>query len=217
MSYRGDEDFLARLRQRLDPLEAAAALTAQPSRSDFDLNPQFRPVEPLTLKQAAVLAPIIQRPEGLTVLLTQRTATMPTHAGQVAFPGGRLKAGEDAVTAALRETHEETGIAPEFVTPLGVFDAYQTVTGFAVAPIVGLVSPSFSLAPDPREVALVFEAPVAFLFDPANHQRHARTWGESERHFFVMPFEEHYIWGATAGMIRALYLRLYADSVEDAA
>jgi 8-oxo-dGTP pyrophosphatase MutT (NUDIX family) len=136
---------------------------------------------------------------------------MPTHAGQVAFPGGRIQPGEDALAAALRETEEETGIAAGRVDPLGAIEAYQTVTGYAIAPIVGLVEPGFTLNPDPREVALVFEAPAAFLFDPANHETHTRAWGQSERRFYVMPYQDHYIWGATAGMLRALYLRLYGN------
>lgn len=212
MSYTTDADFLDRLLTRLDPLEAADGHARAPARSDYDLNPLFRPDGERILKPAAVLAPIVQRPEGLRLLLTQRTADMPTHAGQVAFPGGRLKVGEDAVTAALRETEEETGIARRFVAPVGVFDAYETVTGFAVSPVVALVDPAFTLAPDPREVALVFEAPVSFLFDPRNHERHSRPWQGSERHFYVMPYQEHMIWGATAGMIRALYLRLYGGA-----
>jgi 8-oxo-dGTP pyrophosphatase MutT (NUDIX family) len=212
MSYRGDEDLLHRLRTRLDPVSQAAALAAAPARSDFDLNPAFRPAPGAPLKPAAVLAPLVLRPEGVTMLLTQRTADMPTHAGQVAFPGGRIHAGETAVEAALRETEEETGIAARFVETIGVFDAYQTVTGFSVAPVVGLVSPSFSLDPDPREVALVFEAPAAFLFDPRNHEQHSRDWGDSKRHFYVMPYRDHFIWGATAGMIRALYRRLYDEA-----
>lgn len=212
MSYRGDADLLHRLRTRLDPLALAEALAARPARSDFDLNPAFRPTSEPMLKPAAVLAPLVLRPNGLTMLLTQRTADMPTHAGQVAFPGGRLQPGETAVEAALRETEEETGIAARFIEPIGVFDAYQTVTGYAVAPVVGLVSPDFALNPDPREVALVFEAPAAFLFDPRNHEEHSRSWGDSERRFYVMPYQDHYIWGATAGMIRALYRRLYDEA-----
>jgi 8-oxo-dGTP pyrophosphatase MutT (NUDIX family) len=211
MTYRGDKDLLRRLETRLAPLEEAGHLAAAPARSDFDLNPAFRPASGGPLKPAAVLAPIVARPDGYTILLTQRTADMPTHAGQVAFPGGRLQAGEDAVTAALRETEEETGIAQRFIAPIGAFDAYQTVTGYAVAPIVGLVDPAFTLNPDPREVAVVFEAPAAFLFDPANHQTHTRAWGETSRSFYVMPYQDHFIWGATAGMLRALYLRLYGE------
>jgi 8-oxo-dGTP pyrophosphatase MutT (NUDIX family) len=114
------------------------------------------------------------------------------------------------VAAALRETEEETGIAPRFVEPIGAFGAYETVTGYAVTPIVGLVDPGFTLKPDPREVAAVFEAPVSFLMNPENHQRHTRAWQGGERAFYVMPYQDWYIWGATAGMLRALYLKLYA-------
>jgi 8-oxo-dGTP pyrophosphatase MutT (NUDIX family) len=211
MTYRGDDDLLRRLQTRLDPLSQAVGLAAAPARSDFDLNPAFRPANQAPLKPAAVLAPIVLRPEGFTILLTKRTADMPTHAGQVAFPGGRIQPGEDAVSAALRETEEETGIAARHIEPVGAFEAYQTVTGYAVAPIVGLVAPDFTLNPDPREVAAVFEAPAAFLFNPANHETHARAWGDAERRFYVMPYLDHFIWGATAGMLRSLYLRLYGD------
>jgi 8-oxo-dGTP pyrophosphatase MutT (NUDIX family) len=202
-----DKDFLARL-ARLDPLDA---LKDTPLRSDFDLSPAFRPA-PAPLRDAAVLVPIVRRREGLTVLLTQRSADMPTHAGQISFPGGRVQEEDNGpVATALRETREETGIDDRFITPLGGFMAYQTVTNFRITPIVALIEPGFTLAPDPREVADVFEAPVAFLMDPANHQRHTRQWQGSERGYYVMPYLDRYIWGATAGMLKALYDHLYGD------
>jgi 8-oxo-dGTP pyrophosphatase MutT (NUDIX family) len=210
MAHSGDEDFLQRLFERLDPLEFAENWAHAPPRSDFDLNPQFRPGTVQALKRAAVLAPIVRRPEGLTLLLTLRADTMPTHAGQVAFPGGRIQA-EDAgpVAAALRETEEEIGLAARFVHPLGTFEPYETVSGFSIAPVVALVEPGFSMALDPREVADVFETPIAFLFNPANHQLQRRVWQGGERSYYVMPWLDRYIWGATAGMIKALYDRLY--------
>lgn len=202
-----DADFLARL-SRLDPLDA---LQQAPLRSDFDLSPGFRPA-PAPMRDAAVLVPIVRRPGGLTVLLTQRSPDMPTHAGQISFPGGRVQ-GEDAgpVATALRETLEETGIDDRFITPLGGFMAYQTVTNYRIIPIVALLEPGFTLMPDPREVADVFEAPVAFLMDPSNHQLHTRTWQGMERGYYVMPYQDRYIWGATAGMLKALYDHLYGD------
>jgi 8-oxo-dGTP pyrophosphatase MutT (NUDIX family) len=209
MPFRSDADFLERLRARLEPF---AGLRDETPRSDFDLAPAFRPTGSVTLKPAAVLAPIVQRADGLTMLFTQRTPDMPTHAGQISFPGGRVQDNDsDAVAAALRETEEETGIGPHFITPLGSFDAYQTVTGYRIVPIVGLVEPGFTLRPDPREVADVFETPISFLMDPANHQRHERDWGGQKRAYLAMPFGDRYIWGATAGMIKALYERLYGE------
>jgi 8-oxo-dGTP pyrophosphatase MutT (NUDIX family) len=208
MGYVSDSDFEARLRARLDPLELAAAL--QPRRSDFDLNPHFLPPGVPNLRPAAVLAPIVARPDGLTMLFTTRTADMPTHAGQVSFPGGRVQPEDSGpVATALRETFEETGIAPDYITPLGAFDAYRTVTNYAIVPIVGLVREGFTLAPDPREVADVFEAPISFLMNSANHERHTREWQGGERAYYVMPWRERFIWGATAGMIKALHDRLY--------
>jgi 8-oxo-dGTP pyrophosphatase MutT (NUDIX family) len=207
-----EADFLERLAARLDPLDAAMDDVTPPIRSDFDLNPQFRPADPRTLIPAAVLAPVVLRPEGATLLLTQRTASMPTHAGQVAFPGGRMQPEDGGVVhTALRETEEETGIARAFVRPLGVIDAYETVTGFHVRPVVALVTPGFTIRPDPREVDAVFETPVSFLMNPANHERREREWQGVSRAFYAMPHGGRFIWGATAGMIKALYDRLYSD------
>lgn len=212
MAYRGDHDLEARLRARLDPLEFGPGWGDPPPFGDYDLNPHWRPRERPILKPAAVLVAIIQRSAGATVLLTQRAQSMPTHAGQVAFPGGRIGAGDDGpVGAALREAYEEVGLAASFVEPIGAMPPYETVSGYTVAPIVALVRPGFSLTPDPREVEEIFEAPCAFLFDPANHQRHERPWQDGARAYYVMPFEDRFIWGATAGMLKALYHRLYDE------
>lgn len=210
MGYRGDADLEDRLRRRLLPL-AGEAGSARPGFSDFDLNPEFRPAAPdRPLTPAAVLTAIVRRPEGYTVLLTQRSAEMPTHAGQIAFPGGRIQAGDNGpLAAALREAEEEVGLDPRLVIPLGAADPYETVTGFHVTPIIALVEPGFSLRLDPREVADVFETPAQFLFNPANHQRQEREWKGLRRAYFAMPYEGRYIWGATAGMIRGLTERLY--------
>ena len=210
----GLEDFLDRAGRHLHadvPIEARDVSRPAP-RSDDDLNrhlgPTFDCPEPCL---AAVLIPVIRRQPELTVLLTQRTEHMPSHPGQVAFPGGKIDRTDDGpIAAALRETHEETGLAPDFVEPLGYLDAYQTRTGFRVMPVVSLVTPGFSLVPEPGEVAHIFEVPLSFLMDPQNHQTHSRQWQGVERHFYAMPYGEHYIWGATAGMIRNLYDRLYA-------
>lgn len=151
---------------------------------------------------AAVLVPLVARPEGLTVLLTQRTAHLKNHAGQISFPGGRSEDHDDGpIATALRESHEEIGLAPERVDILGRLDDYVTVTNFRVTPVVGLVAPPFSLAPDPFEVAEVFEVPLAFVLDRSNHQRHTYKVKGRTRAYWAMPWGERYIWGATAGML----------------
>ncbi|MGB2903538.1 MAG: CoA pyrophosphatase [Candidatus Dechloromonas phosphoritropha] len=161
------------------------------------------------LTPAAVLFPIVQRAGGQTVLLTQRTAHLRDHAGQISFPGGRIEAGDPSpVHAALRETEEEIGLAREHVEILGFLPEYHTGTGFRVTPVVALVTPPFVLVPDPFEVAEVFEVPLAFLLDPANHKRHSLYYRGALRHFFAMPYRNYFIWGATAGMIRSLSERL---------
>lgn len=179
---------------RLAPQAAARV------RGDHDLNPDMRPQG--TLRAAAVLVPLVMRPAGMTVLLTQRTDHLHAHAGQISFPGGMLDPEDrDAADAALRETEEEVGIARDFVELIGRLDTYVTRTGFEVTPLVGLVRPGFALAPDTFEVAEVFEVPLGFLIDPANHRRESRVFGGSTRYFYAMPWERHYIWGATAGML----------------
>jgi 8-oxo-dGTP pyrophosphatase MutT (NUDIX family) len=167
---------------------------------------------PARLTSAAVLVPVIERPEGLTVLFTQRTAHLNDHAGQVSFPGGRCEVTDASpVFTALRETEEEIGLAPELVEILGILPEYRTGTGFSVTPVVGLVRPPFDLAPDSFEVAEVFETPLAFLLDPANHQRHSMEIGGVLRHYYAMPYEGYFIWGATAGMLVSLQRLLYGD------
>lgn len=184
-----------------------------PRRSDFDLNPDMDPVRDAfsdKKRPAAVLIPIIDRKPGATVMLTQRPAHMRAHAGQISFPGGRMELGDASPAhTALRETQEETGIDPEHVEILGFLESYQTSTGFRVAPAVGIVTPGFTLRPDPNEVAEVFEVPLGFLMSPENHELHSRPWRGSRRYYYAMPYGERYIWGATAGMLRNLYDWLY--------
>jgi 8-oxo-dGTP pyrophosphatase MutT (NUDIX family) len=169
-------------------------------RGDHDLNPDLLPEGPLT--RAAVLVPLIDRPQGLTVLLTRRTDHLQDHAGQISFPGGRCEPGDCDITAtALREAEEEIGLSRNLVTPVGRLDTYITRTGFEVIPIVALVAPPAALVPDPREVAEVFEVPLDFILDPASRQRHSRIYAGATRYFYVFPWREYYIWGATAGML----------------
>jgi 8-oxo-dGTP pyrophosphatase MutT (NUDIX family) len=158
---------------------------------------------------SAVLIPVVPRPGGPTVILTQRAAALRSHSAQVAFPGGRVDAvdGSPLVTA-LRETEEEIGLAREHIRTLGFLDAYLTGTGYRIVPVVGLVEPPFTLTLNRNEVDEAFETPLAFLLDPANHKREGREWKGRYRTYYAMPFGDRYIWGATAGMIRNLYERL---------
>jgi 8-oxo-dGTP pyrophosphatase MutT (NUDIX family) len=158
------------------------------------------------LTPAAVLVLVVERAQGPAVLFTERTAHLNDHAGQVSFPGGRSEPGDlSAVDTALRETFEEIGIESRRVEVLGQLPEYVTRTGFRITPVVGFVVPPFELAPDSFEVAEVFEVPLAFLLDPANHQQQEFTRDGVTRHFWAMPYEGHYIWGATAGMLMNLY------------
>lgn len=154
------------------------------------------------LMPAAVLVPLVDRPEGLTVLLTQRTDHLVHHGGQISFPGGRVEEHDaDPVETALRETEEEIGLERRFVEIIGFLDLYQTVTGFLITPVVSFVTAGFELRPDPFEVAEVFEVPLSFILDPRNHELRSRLYQGHERHFYVLPYENRYIWGATAAML----------------
>ena len=186
------------------------------SRGDHDLNPGTRPPDPLT--PAAVLVPIVVRHGGPTVLFTQRTAHLEHHAGQVSFPGGHQEP-EDASPneTALRETEEEVGLDRRHVAIVGRLDQYVTRTGFTVTPLVGLVTPPFRMSPDADEVAEVFEVPLDFLLDPANHKREHRLHKGARREFFAMPYGDYYIWGATAGMLMNLYDVLSRPTAEGTA
>ena len=157
---------------------------------------------PTGLRAAAVLVPIVDWPTGLTVLLTQRHEKLSAHAGQIALPGGQVEPDDaDAVGAALRETREEIGVPTDRIEVVGRLDTYITGTGFEIVPVVALLAPPLSLAPDPREVTEVFEVPLAFVADRANHRRETRELKNGVRTFFVLPFESRYIWGATAGIL----------------
>ncbi|MFT3977505.1 MAG: CoA pyrophosphatase [Sphingomonas bacterium] len=184
----------------------SAGLAEQPvlltgDRADMDLGPDD------LMRPAAVLVPVTDRPRP-GVILTRRPETMRRHPGQVAFPGGRLDPGEDAVTAALREAEEEIALPRSQVSVVGAVDRYRTVTGFLVTPVVGVVPPDLRLVANEAEVAEVFEAPLDFLLDTANHIEATVEWQGHERHYYEIFWEGHRIWGATAAMIVNLARRL---------
>lgn len=190
---------LASLHLRL--LREPPVLPLVPGRGDFDLNPAMRRNVSQTLKPAAVLVPIVQRPDP-SVLFTRRTAHLAQHAGQVSFPGGRVEDGDlTLVQTALRETAEETGITADFVSIAGFLEPYETGTGFAILPVVGLVAEGFGLIPNPSEVDEIFEVPLAFLLDPANRERQETDWRGARRSYYVFRHGGHQIWGATAGIL----------------
>ena len=169
-------------------------------RGDHDLNPGMQPQDNLT--PAAVLVPLVDRPSGLTILLTQRTAHLNDHAGQISFPGGRVEPDDPShQAAALREAEEEVGLPPSHVEVIGTLDYYIVRSGYRVTPVVGFVNPPFEVKPDPFEVAEVFEVPLSFVINTDNHVMESRTDQGVERTFYVLPYENRYIWGATAGML----------------
>ncbi len=183
-------------------------------QGDHVLNPHNRRRNPdQPLRPAAVLVPLVNRKDGPTVLFTQRTDHLDHHPGQVSFPGGHVDAGDaSAEETALRETEEEVGIHRRHIKLIGRIDTYLTSTGFSVTPVVGMMEPPFEINPDPVEVAEVFEVPLAFLFDAANHSRviyHAR---DEQWDTYDMPYNGHRIWGVTAGMFRNFYEIIAGDS-----
>ena len=200
------------IERHLDPLEDRPADAH--FRSDFDLDPHYAPPAHQTVKPAAVLVGLIERDAGYSVLLTRRSDTLRKHTGQIALPGGRRDPGESPWQTALREAHEEVGLHPDFVSLAGLSTPYRTGTGYLVTPVVGFIQEGFTLTPNPDEVADIFETPFGFLMDPTNHEEHEREMPTGERRrFYAMTHEDRYIWGATAGMLRALYDRLYGAAV----
>lgn len=194
---------IGRLKAPLDP-DGALARRRDKLRGDFVLDPRSRIAD--ELMPAAVLVPLVERDEGMTVLMIQRADNLNRHAGQISFPGGRFEEVDDTVVdAALRETEEEVGLAPDRIEIVGRLDDYVTGTGFVVAPVVGLIRPPYTAVPDPLEVADVFEVPLRFLMDPGNHRRESRVFRGVERRFYAMPYKDRYIWGATAAMLVNLY------------
>mgnify|MGYP001408567759 CR=1 FL=1 len=202
---------LARARLKLEVPPALTDPTAQGvRRGDLDLDPAlWERAGVSATKPASVLVPIVNRSAPM-VLLTQRTAELASHAGQVAFPGGKIDPGDESpVAAALREAKEEVGLAPILVEPIGYLDLYLTFSGFRILPTVARIKPEFTLTLNPREVTEAFEVPLDFLMNVENHQRKTRDWKGIPRDYYAMPFGDRCIWGVTAGILRNLYERVY--------
>jgi 8-oxo-dGTP pyrophosphatase MutT (NUDIX family) len=200
----------ARARLRFDIPAGLTDASVVPSSGDqgtdrmLQILAREQPIRP-----AAVLIPVVDHPQP-TVLLTQRAAHLNDHAGQISFPGGKIDATDASpLDAALREAEEEIGLSREFVEPIGYLDLYGTSFGFRILPAVARVRPGFKLRINHAEVDDAFEVPLAFLMNPANHQVHSKEFRGMERSYYAMPFEQRYIWGATAGILRVLYERIY--------
>ncbi|MEH6404548.1 MAG: CoA pyrophosphatase [Sneathiella sp.] len=178
-------------------------------RGDHDLNPASAPKTDAVYKAAAVLVPIVMHGDDPTIILTKRASHLNKHAGQISFPGGRAEETDAGpVGTALRESEEEISLNPELVDVIGTLNTYLTVTNYSVTPIVGFVEPGFQLAPDAGEVAEIFEVPLRFLLDKRNHKKHSGFHNGIERFWYAMPYNDYYIWGATAGMIKDMSERV---------
>jgi 8-oxo-dGTP pyrophosphatase MutT (NUDIX family) len=209
----GREFFdLARRRLTLEVPAALSDPSAPARRGDLDLDPAaWERAGVVASRPAAVLVPVVDRPTP-TVILTLRTADLASHAGQIAFPGGKIDPDDASpLGAALREAQEEIGLAPALVEPLGYLDLYLTFSGFRIVPTVARVAPGYALNLNKSEVSEAFEVPLSFLMGPQNHQRHSRDWRGITRQYYAMPYEDRYIWGVTAGILRNLYERLYGE------
>jgi 8-oxo-dGTP pyrophosphatase MutT (NUDIX family) len=198
------EDFRRRVERRNGSSD-------QDEYGDHRFNPELREmILSAKLRDAAVLVPVVDRPAGASLILTRRTEKLRHHSGQIAFPGGSIDPDDaSAEDAALRETEEEIGLDRGFIDILGRLPDYVSGSGFRIAPVLGVVRPGFLLTVNEDEVDDVFEVPLSFLMDPANHAHKSRVWQGRERTFYEMPYGDHYIWGLTAGILRLLYERLY--------
>ncbi len=201
----------ARARFTLDVPPALTDLTLTDfPRGDLDRDPAaWDEAGVQATRPAAVLIPVVDRPEP-TVLLTMRTSDLPSHAGQIAFPGGKIDPHDETpLAAAIREADEEIGLDAHLIEPIGYLDLYLTFTGFRILPVLARVIPNYELRINASEVADAFEVPLAFLMNEANHARKSRDWKGVTRHYYEMPFGERYIWGVTAGILRNLYEKVY--------
>ncbi|WP_244615370.1 CoA pyrophosphatase [Hoeflea sp. EC-HK425] len=198
--------------QKHDPDHAFGSEPAHLGHGDHVLNPGLvSGLVDAKLRDAAVLVPVTDDGPDARVILTRRATALRKHSGQVAFPGGSVDPEDGSVEiAAMREAEEEIGLDRRFVEPVGRLPVYMTTTGFRITPVLAVVRPGYALTANPVEVDEVFETPLAFLMNPDNHRRESRVWEGIERHYYVMPYGEHHIWGVTAGIIRTMYERLYA-------
>lgn len=202
------EEIEAWIRRRLISIDAYDPATRR-VHAEAELNPDW-PRPPGPFHPAAVLVPLVEREDGLTILLTRRAASLRKHSGQIAFPGGRLDPGETPWEAALREAEEEIGLDRSFVRIAGLGDLFETVTGYSITPVVAFVRPGFSITPHEAEVSEVFETPFTFLMDPTNHELRSRDFGDGrQRSYYAMAHDERTIWGVTAWVLRSLYVRLF--------